>query len=344
MLMLAHLMIKTNKKIYEISSNIELPLGSSIPTIEDFCKEPVKGKIQVYFQNELVNTLNQTGNYQVKINIDNQDYLTTLTVIDKEAPNLILKEETILKNSPYTIHNFIVSCTDNSGEDCIVEFQESSMESYIEPGIYQITVRAKDAFNNETLANTKLIIIEPNIPSIEKKKDNTFSNDIVQDSSQTNESIKSKAYENITINATKISLYEDVQSQMKKEYERINQVLEYVNQCRRELGLTPLILSDKLSIAATIRSLEMAESEIFSHTRPNGTECFSIYSELKIMARFMGENIAYGYHTPLGVSEEWKKSPSHYANMINPNYLYIGIGITETNGEYYWTQLFSDTE
>lgn len=344
MLMLAHLMINTNKeeKVYEILSNIELPLGSSVPTIEDFCKEQVDGEIQIYFRNQLVNTINKIGNYQIKINIGNKDYFATLNVIDNEPPSVVLKEVTILQNTAYTVHDFIESCMDNSEDDCLLEFQEQSMEFYSEPGIYEIKICAKDYSNNETLVTTKLVIIEPNVPTIEEMNVSDFSNGV--DNYQAKKIIESRSYESTTVEVNKNSLYVGAQSELEKQLEKINGVLEYVNEYRKEVGLKPLMLSNKLSVAATIRSLEMATSEVFSHTRPNGTECFSIFSELEIGARFMGENIAYGYSIPSVVSEEWKKSPSHYANIINPNYIYVGIGVANINGEYYWTQLFSDVE
>lgn len=341
MLILTQLMIYAQKEIeYKILPHIELPLGSSIPKTQDFCKEIVDGTIQLYFQDKLVNDLNRIGNYQVKISIDKKDYFSTLTVVDKESPNLILKEVTILQNEPYTVYDFILRCTDNSGDECLLSFQEEQMEFYTKPGTYTILIRAMDHSSNEIYVPTKLTIIKKDI-SNDSMYEESHSVQTIQEHDLENDSPN---HENIQKDTDQTNSYVEVQHQLERESEKIKAVLEYVNQYRKEVGLAPLILSNKLSVAATIRSLEMASNDFLSHTRPNGTECFSIYYELGIHATWMGENIAYGYHTPLAVSEAWKSSPSHYANIIKPNYIYIGIGLASKDGEYYWTQLFSNME
>ena len=116
------------------------------------------------------------------------------------------------------------------------------------------------------------------------------------------------------------------------------QVAGIVNRERAANGLAPLKYSEKLSEAALVRAEEI--QSVFSHTRPNGTRCFTAVTEAGISYRSVGENIAYGQRTPEEVMNSWMNSSGHRANILG-SYDYIGVGITYRNGTYYWTQFFA---
>lgn len=117
------------------------------------------------------------------------------------------------------------------------------------------------------------------------------------------------------------------------------QVAAIVNSERAANGLSPLKYSDKLSEAALVRAGEIQSA--FSHTRPNGTSCFTAIKEAGISYTTAGENIAYGQRSPEEVMNSWMNSSGHRANILGQNYEYIGIGVTYKNGTYYWTQFFA---
>lgn len=117
------------------------------------------------------------------------------------------------------------------------------------------------------------------------------------------------------------------------------QVAGIVNRERAANGLSPLKYSDKLSEAALVRAAEIQTS--FSHTRPNGTSCFTAVTEAGISYRTVGENIAYGQRNPEEVMNAWMNSSGHRANILGANYEYIGVGVTYKNGTYYWSQFFA---
>ena len=127
-----------------------------------------------------------------------------------------------------------------------------------------------------------------------------------------------------------------------------NEMLKYVNEYRAEKGAAPLTIDRDLSIAATVRAIEIAYSGKFSHERPNmsGNEtCFTVLSDLNISRMAMGENIAYGNSTVKATAVQWRNSSGHYANMINPGFKRIGIGIffePASKYQYHWVQIFSD--
>ena len=127
-----------------------------------------------------------------------------------------------------------------------------------------------------------------------------------------------------------------------------NEMLKYVNEYRTEKGSAPLTIDRDLSIAATVRAIEIAYSGKFSHERPNMTgndTCFTVLSDLNISRMAIGENIAYGNSTVKATAVQWRNSSGHYANMVNPGFKRIGIGIfpePASKYQYHWVQIFSD--
>lgn len=121
--------------------------------------------------------------------------------------------------------------------------------------------------------------------------------------------------------------------------EYAEQVAVLVNKERSAYGLQPVKVSPILSEAANIRAGELKDS--FSHTRPNGTSCFTAMSELGIQYRSAAENIAYGQKTPEIVMNAWMNSSGHRANILNEKMEYIGVGVIYRNGVYYWSQFFA---
>ena len=120
------------------------------------------------------------------------------------------------------------------------------------------------------------------------------------------------------------------------------QVAAIVNRERAANGLSALKFSDELSNAALVRAQEIQTN--FSHTRPDGTSCFTAMTERGITYRYAGENIAYGQRTPDEVMTAWMNSSGHRANILNKNVEYIGIGVAKRRGVYYWTQFFAASD
>ncbi len=119
------------------------------------------------------------------------------------------------------------------------------------------------------------------------------------------------------------------------------EILRLVNLERAEHNLAPLILDDNLSAAAAIRAKEA--TELFSHTRPDGSSTFTVLAEFGITYRRAGENIAIGQLTPAQVVQAWMDSEGHRNNILG-DFELMGIGYTPSNSDYYlgyaWAQLF----
>lgn len=116
-------------------------------------------------------------------------------------------------------------------------------------------------------------------------------------------------------------------------YSEAFDVVDIVNQERAKLGRAPLTMDRDLMEAAMQRAAECVVS--FSHTRPNGTTCFTISSKA------MGENIAAGNVTAAATMEQWMNSDGHRENLLRSNWSSIGVGAFRAqNGSTYWVQLF----
>ena len=117
------------------------------------------------------------------------------------------------------------------------------------------------------------------------------------------------------------------------------QVTDIVNRERAAAGLAPVTYSERMSQAAQVRASEIRST--FSHTRLNGTSCFTALKEAGVTYRSAGENIAYGQRTPEEVMDAWMNSSGHRANILGQQYTYIGVGALYENGTWYWTQFFA---
>lgn len=166
-------------------------------------------------------------------------------------------------------------------------------------------------------------------------KDNEIVNSNLEKEEVTD--IEDKYYEDIS--KEDINEYKNIQSE-NTYTDLINEVYEITNNYRSLVGVSSLTLDSSLVEAASIRAKELSDS--FSHTRPNGSSCFTVLSGLGISYGTAGENIAAGYSSSQSVMEGWRSSSGHYQNIISSKFKKIGIGVNIVNNQYYWVQIFSN--
>jgi uncharacterized protein YkwD len=106
--------------------------------------------------------------------------------------------------------------------------------------------------------------------------------------------------------------------------------------------LKTLSRDTSLENTAKIRAKELSEE--FSHTRPDGRDCFTAYP--KGMST-QGENIAGGTSlTGKGATELWKETnykysgQGHRRNMLNSDFNVVGIAGYKKGDTIYWVQCF----
>ena len=128
-----------------------------------------------------------------------------------------------------------------------------------------------------------------------------------------------------------------------KRDEIAEEVVRLTNKEREKAGLNPLKMDDSLMKAADVRVKEMGES--FSHTRPDGTKFTTAVEEAGFSGSYLGENGSAGKSTADYIVSSWMKSEGHQANIMNPNFNYIGVAYNYNVGsEYgsYCVQIFAE--
>ena len=116
-------------------------------------------------------------------------------------------------------------------------------------------------------------------------------------------------------------------------------MFDLVNQNRTSQKLQALEYRSDLQKAADVRAKEIVTK--FSHTRPNGSSCFTAITENGVTAyQALGENIAAGQKDAAAVMNAWMNSPGHRANILSSQYTGIAVGVYEQNGMKYWVQFF----
>lgn len=127
------------------------------------------------------------------------------------------------------------------------------------------------------------------------------------------------------------------------EIDYANQLFDLVNAERAKYGLEPLKKLDALTAAATERAWEV--SRYNSHTRPDGTSCFTVLTQYGLSLTKRAENIAYYSRTPQAAFNSLMGNYSHRDPILSSKFEYMGVGFycvyDDASGyHYYWTQIF----
>jgi uncharacterized protein YkwD/uncharacterized membrane protein required for colicin V production len=109
-------------------------------------------------------------------------------------------------------------------------------------------------------------------------------------------------------------------------------MLEMVNEERIKEGLKPLKADPEMSRVARAHSQDMFVRGYFAHVNPDGKNPFDRMKAANVSFRAAGENLALAQtleiaHTNL------MNSPGHRANILNPSFGRLGIGVLD--GGYY---------
>ena len=120
-------------------------------------------------------------------------------------------------------------------------------------------------------------------------------------------------------------------------------VLELVNKERTANGLSLMNWGTTCEGAANLRAREIVTE--YSHTRPDGSE-WSTACPIPTSGGKSGENLNAGNAavTPKTTVISWMNSPDHRANILNPEYTRLSVGIVydpESQYKTYWSQFFA---
>ena len=111
-----------------------------------------------------------------------------------------------------------------------------------------------------------------------------------------------------------------------------SKVIMLTNEFRSSQNLNKLSENPKLAVSALNKAKDMVNREYFGHLNPEGIRLENLLRDIDYKYVYAGENLAVGYFDAHSVIEAWKESPSHRENLLDKDYLEIGVGIV--NGEY----------
>jgi len=132
-----------------------------------------------------------------------------------------------------------------------------------------------------------------------------------------------------------------------KEVER--RIYQLTNEVRRKSHLPPLFKDDALVATSRAHSNDMLARNFFNHVNPDGKapqdRIAPAYS--RTLGR-TGENIWSGHGFDYSdkkllarvIVDSWVTSPAHRANLLNPDYTHLGVGVSVLGKDIRATQNF----
>ncbi|MEW6524095.1 MAG: CAP domain-containing protein [Bacillota bacterium] len=105
-------------------------------------------------------------------------------------------------------------------------------------------------------------------------------------------------------------------------------MFELINAERTAAGLRPLVIDMDIVKVARLKSQDMINLNYFAHQSPTYGSPFEMMRQFGITYRMAGENLAGAFSVD-SAHRALMNSPGHRANILNPGYTHVGIGIIE---------------
>ncbi|MGA8867418.1 MAG: CAP domain-containing protein [Candidatus Sulfotelmatobacter sp.] len=118
------------------------------------------------------------------------------------------------------------------------------------------------------------------------------------------------------------------------------QLLELANQARAQAGAPPLAADPGLAKAARAHAQEMFAARQLSHQfdgEPSLPQRLAATTRLQLDQE--GENVALDFDAA-GAQQHLMLSPPHRANLLNPSYNVVGLGVVRSGDQLYIVQDF----
>ncbi len=119
------------------------------------------------------------------------------------------------------------------------------------------------------------------------------------------------------------------------------EIVRLLNQSRQQAGLAPLVIDDRLTSAARQHTALMVQQGQLSHQFAGEPALSKRLAATGIRFNFDGENVAYDSGTPAEVHLGLMNSPPHRANIMNPEFNAVGVGVVHKDDLIYVTEDFA---
>lgn len=116
-------------------------------------------------------------------------------------------------------------------------------------------------------------------------------------------------------------------------------IVDWTNKYRLDNNLPLLTRNKLLEEGATRKVNDMFSKQYFEHISPIGTTPSDLVLSVGYTYRYTGENLAMGNFTDeKALVDAWMASPGHRANILNKNYIEIGVDTDQNDilGYHTW--------
>lgn len=104
-------------------------------------------------------------------------------------------------------------------------------------------------------------------------------------------------------------------------------IITLANADRAANGAPALTEDTLLDYAAQLKANDMAAKGYFAHVSPDGKTPWYWFKQVGYYYYDAGENLAQGFADEETLNTAWMNSPTHRANIMNPVYKKVGIGV-----------------
>lgn len=106
-------------------------------------------------------------------------------------------------------------------------------------------------------------------------------------------------------------------------------IIELTNQQRIQAKLPPLKPNPRLMKSAMLKAEDILKNKYWAHVSPSGVKPWYWFDKAKYNYSYAGENLAKDWDKDTDVIKAWLASEEHKKNIINKNYLQIGVAVVE---------------
>lgn len=110
-----------------------------------------------------------------------------------------------------------------------------------------------------------------------------------------------------------------------------NDLITLTNQERSKNNISTLQENSLLDQAASLKAEHMLKNGYFAHNAPTGETSWYWFDKVNYNYHYAGENLAISYYNPKELMNDWMNSPTHRANILNPNFQDIGMAVVYGN-------------
>jgi len=108
--------------------------------------------------------------------------------------------------------------------------------------------------------------------------------------------------------------------------EQADQIIALTNKVRAAHNAPALTENQILNRAAYAKASDMVLQQYFAHVGPDKKTLSDWLKAVGYRYAVAGENLAMGFNSAAEVVEAWKKSQTHYANLVDTDFKEIGVG------------------